>query len=1239
MANLLQANGSEGEASRFQPIYTPRFMYGLQTNRNPLRGPGGVIYDTYYKIGTTDSLLGGVNTELSTRLTLCRRPGNTAGLSGLISSANLPDVPDAFFSFHEENGTVRLFADTPSSIYLLAATGNHIPIFTKTTTGQTFFEGVAEALYFGDGVDTQKWLDFGAGNPGNSFSAITAVSITSNVATITSVNNFAVGQLVVISNTTVASGAFNGTFSITAVNPAFFQYALVHANVATTSDTGSANATWNLGIAAPPTAPTLNIVASGAAAIQWVANTVFSTMGLIVDPNGNVEQMISVNATGTNATQLGTTSNGEPAWNQTPGGTTSDNTITWTNWGPIPAWMAHTVYDNAGSGGTLANPSQIYDPSSNTVQINGAPGLAQGTSGATKPNFLAIQGANQHDPHNQDSPPAVKWFSMFPPPSRWQANHAYLNFLAPNNNANACIIEPSNLPEGTNQTVYLQISGGGTSGASGTAPAFATTVGQRTSDGDIIWLNLGTATRANLTAYTAWSGTNPVFSVIKVSTTLYVCTVSGTSASSAPTFTTAYGDKITDGSVVWTCVGPSLAWAASTQWYLPASGFQPPSGAQPYGGAEVLGSGFVQAVIASGKSGGSTPSWSTTIGADTTDNAATWRNIAAFSQNSIAWTKGYGYAYSYKARTVVDQFSPIPLGGGLVPPGLVVGPFASQVPAVGLGTPTGSADGTVSTASPTVQMAVGPNTGAVVYVSGIGSTDPQVDTIVIWRTDDGGATYFELTEILNPNPIGGIAQPWTFQDFLPDNATANFPGLFTLILAPLNHFSDPPLAGAINFIQHLGRLWYSVGAVVYASDGPLVGGSSQPPGNGFTQFNPAQFWEFNSPVVRMVSSSAGLLVFTTSDVGVIYGGPAITQIFQDISIPQLGLSSYNALAQEKGLIYLVSSDKCCFMLDPNQGLNQTGQPIGDIITKLNPAAVYLTFLSEGSNDRALFLGDGSTGWYRCNPNQSPDSAISGPVWSPKATIAAGAKAIAAVPVAQGQNALLIGGTSANQPILVRDSTYTTFSDNGAAYPANYIFGSIVLANPGQVAEVVFITCEFMKIGTSPRLAVLLDEISDTVLAISQAAISGTNTTYTYTLTSGPAPFIGMQLTITGMADAGNNGTFTITGLGAGTFTVVNANGVNHVVQTGAGTRFEDISGYISSTTGLPPQDPTSSYGLTLSPSSIYANRYYLLQSINGAIPTGSYCRHMQIRVDYGSTDTVQNEILSQTIYGAHHSID
>jgi len=42
------------------------------------------------------------------------------------------------------------------------------------------------------------------------------------------------------------------------------------------------------------------------------------------------------------------------------------------------------------------------------------------------------------------------------------------------------------------------------------------------------------------------------------------------------------------------------------------------------------------------------------------------------------------------------------------------------------------------------------------------------------------------------------------------------------------------------------------------------------------------------------------------------------------------------------------------------------------------------------------------------------------------------------------------------------------------------------------------------------------------------------------------------------------------------------------------------------------------------------------QSIGGQTPPqGTFCRHCQVRVDFGSTDIVQNEILTQSIYGGH----
>ena len=74
----------------------------------------------------------------------------------------------------------------------------------------------------------------------------------------------------------------------------------------------------------------------------------------------------------------------------------------------------------------------------------------------------------------------------------------------------------------------------------------------------------------------------------------------------------------------------------------------------------------------------------------------------------------------------------------------------------------------------------------------------------------------------------------------------------------------------------------------------------------------------------------------------------------------------------------------------------------------------------------------------------------------------------------------------------------------------------------------------------------------TLVSISAAAQTGSNTTYTYTLSSGPALAVGGSIVIANMVDPRDNGTFTITALGSGTFTVANPNGVNAAGQNGNG---------------------------------------------------------------------------------------
>lgn len=161
-------------------------------------------------------------------------------------------------------------------------------------------------------------------------------------------------------------------------------------------------------------------------------------------------------------------------------------------------------------------------------------------------------------------------------------------------------------------------------------------------------------------------------------------------------------------------------------------------------------------------------------------------------------------------------------------------------------------------------------------------------------------------------------------------------------------------------------------------------------------------------------------------------------------------------------------------------------------------------------------------------------------------------AIASIETSPGVYKLIMGSSVTGKKILVRDSSYTIFTDNGSPYEAGFIIGSVVLASPGELAELAFITSDFIRTGSSPSLGVLCNEIQ------------------------------------------GN---------------------------------FSNISGYVV-------QDPTQIYGAVGAPVSLFSNRYYLRQTVDGAPPGPAWMRHLQIIVDFGNTDTVQNEILTMTLFGA-----
>lgn len=375
---------------------------------------------------------------------------------------------------------------------------------------------------------------------------------------------------------------------------------------------------------------------------------------------------------------------------------------------------------------------------------------------------------------------------------------------------------------------------------------------------------------------------------------------------------------------------------------------------------------------------------------------------------------------------------------------------------------TNQQSGHVGNPSP-ISVTTGPFTNKLnVSITVTASTDPQVTGIRVFRTKDGGSTLFELPTSPFPNTSG--------------NVTDNNTDITLQLLAffnpnqPFLANSQPPVGLGI-LAYHLNRMWGAVGNNVYFS---ALLGDDITIGVGVEAWPPVNVFIFPSVVNRLVPITSGLLVFTTDDVYMIAGNSrtgSTGPILQSVKFYQgVGILSYNAMDVQGNQIFMYTSDRQ-FLSFNASGPVEIGYPIGvDIQNNFSPNLVYVASIVTGTQDKAVFVDDGTASWYRCNWNQPPEG---GPSWSPKATIVGGSTAIASIETSPGTYRLLVG--QSNGTVLQR--SYTTFADNGTAYSAFATIGSLVLAKPGQLAALNSIILELQNTGSVPSLALMLDEIS------------------------------------------------------------------------------------------------------------------------------------------------------------------
>jgi hypothetical protein len=482
------------------------------------------------------------------------------------------------------------------------------------------------------------------------------------------------------------------------------------------------------------------------------------------------------------------------------------------------------------------------------------------------------------------------------------------------------------------------------------------------------------------------------------------------------------GAQIQDGGITWQNAGPLLKWTdiASTtasMFITTAANIVDPNG-------------NLETVFQQGRTGTSPPVWGTEQGSLNPESGTTlqWVNSGPFA---VPGTAPIQYGYAYMDSTTVDVSN--------------MSPASNPITVI---------------------------QGNQVTVAGARSTQPQIDTVVIYRTPQGGSTFLYLDQV--PNPPSG---QWSYIDNKTDAQ------LNTELQAQVNGEGTPLPTGATCLAYHLTRVVAAVGNVIYLSSGPdaVVAGSS---GNaGFDTTFTAQ-----SKITRFWACSLGLIVFTVRDAYIILGsGTTADPLYMVVFIEDLPLKSYNCFTVNKTTPYLLLGNNQLVSLDPSAGIIEAGFPIADrLIDEYDPTASYITFHSQSSLDTALYVANGAkkpnpsggepiatTGqWYRMAANNAPEQ---GSAWSTKATLSGfNAGCVQTVEVLPGIYRLLISGTTTG-PILQRDRSQNT--DNLQPFAVNTVFGNIVLAQPGQLAALSFITLESVLVGTRAGLALLLGEIS------------------------------------------------------------------------------------------------------------------------------------------------------------------
>ena len=349
------------------------------------------------------------------------------------------------------------------------------------------------------------------------------------------------------------------------------------------------------------------------------------------------------------------------------------------------------------------------------------------------------------------------------------------------------------------------------------------------------------------------------------------------------------------------------------------------------------------------------------------------------------------------------------------------------------------------------------STGMTITVDGDCSTDTQVTDVWIFRTDDGGTQFYFLASVANSGST------WTYTDSSPDDDLNNE------LIAPIADANNPPPTRLSLLTWYAGRLWGASGNTLYYSGGPDttlgVGEEAWPPINNFT---------VPGNITALLSTAAGLIVFTYDDAYAVTGSTSSTFTVPVLWQANYGVPSQNAVAQDGDNAFIFNTQNQIYNIQASASGGTVAAIsfiIQDQLQNMIPNNIYLTVHRSGV-DEGLFLSDGSTNLWRYSQVAQ--------AWDPVSQPVGGVGAISSLETSAQTWKLMISSPNAGigyGMILQRD--LNTYTDNGNTYPAYAVVGSLTVAPPRKVANLASVLTQFTATGTYPTISVLLNEISDT----------------------------------------------------------------------------------------------------------------------------------------------------------------